>query len=514
MEGFVGPGQTLAGGKYRVERILGQGGMGVVVSALHVPLGQHVALKFLQPAMAANPGATQRFLREARAAAQIQSEHVARVMDVGTLDFGAPYMVMELLRGSDLARWLREKGPLTVEQAVSYVLQACEAIAEAHSLGIVHRDVKPANLFLTQRADGSPLVKVLDFGISKAAVCDTDEFQVSVTSTNAVMGSPRYMAPEQLKNAKDVDARADIWSLGIVLYELIAGVPPYPGETPWDLMSAIISDEIPALRTVRPDAPALVDRVISRCLEKDRERRFSNLAELVVALKDAAPPEARVSIDRTVRIIRGNQQGLTSPGEAARAEGASPATFTASAWDSHPARHLPLRRNIGIGVASVAGVALLGVGAFALWGHSETPDHPSTVHALSSGSISSEVGSLRARPREAASETGSGLGVPRVEPEPTSAETAASSQASEVKTSAPSGAAGATAGAAASGEPKGTQASQASAKAQPRPAKPAVASPAPTVAKPVSTAGTPAVKSRPSLTDLMQSRKPGHGKSP
>jgi serine/threonine-protein kinase len=190
----MNPGEVLAG-KYMVDQVLGQGGMGVVVAGRHVQLGNRVAIKFLLPGAAQHPEATARFLREARAAVQIQSEHVARVSDVGTLDNGAPYMVMEFLNGSDLGQVLAARGaPFAIEEGVSYLLQACEAIAEAHALGIVHRDLKPANLFLTQRADGSALVKVLDFGISK--VMAGHDADASITATATVMGSPAYMSPE------------------------------------------------------------------------------------------------------------------------------------------------------------------------------------------------------------------------------------------------------------------------------------------------------------------------------
>src|SRR5262249_17959342 len=183
-----------------VDRILGVGGMGVVVAATHLQLGQPVALKFMLAEALAQPEAAERFLREARAAVRLRSQHVARILDVGTLETGAPYIVMELLEGMDLAQLL-ERRPLPPQAAVDYVLQACEAIAEAHANGIVHRDLKPANLFLARTPTGAPLVKVLDFGIAKAH----DPQLASVTQTSAVFGSPAYMSPEQLRSAKNVD---------------------------------------------------------------------------------------------------------------------------------------------------------------------------------------------------------------------------------------------------------------------------------------------------------------------
>src|SRR5262249_29408438 len=202
-------GDVLAG-KYRVERVLGRGGMGVVVQAMHVQLEQRVAIKFLLPQTVSNPDAVTRFAREARAASKIQGEHVARVLDVGTLESGAPFMVMEYLEGQDLSQLLESRGLLHVDEAIDYILQACEALAEAHAAGIVHRDLKPANMYLTKRADGSPIVKVLDFGISKVIAKDSSD--ASMTRTSALMGSPVYMSPEQMKATRNVDARADIWA--------------------------------------------------------------------------------------------------------------------------------------------------------------------------------------------------------------------------------------------------------------------------------------------------------------
>src|SRR5882724_4501839 len=221
--------------KYRVERVLGQGGMGYVVAALHIQLQQRVAVKILMPDLCEDREAVERFLREARAAVRIQSEHVARVLDVGTLQDGSPYMVMEYLSGRDLARELDALSQIPVLDAVHYVLHACEAVAEAHALGVIHRDLKPANLFLTYRNDGSPLVKVLDFGVAKALSRDSVELP-SLTATQSVIGSPQYMSPEQVRSPKTVDFRTDVWSLGIILHELLTGAPPFDGDTPFSLL--------------------------------------------------------------------------------------------------------------------------------------------------------------------------------------------------------------------------------------------------------------------------------------
>ncbi|HEY3594242.1 MAG TPA: serine/threonine-protein kinase, partial [Polyangiaceae bacterium] len=222
---------TIIEGKYEVERLLGVGGMGVVVAARHVQLGQRVAIKFMRGIAAEDANAVGRFLREARSAVSLSSEHVAKVVDVGTLPDGAPFIVMEYLSGVDLGELVRQYGPMSVPDAVNAILQVCEAIAEAHSLGIIHRDLKPANLFVTRRVDGSPLVKVLDFGISKRSDFDAALGRSTLTPSGYLMGSPAYMSPEQVRNPKAVDARTDVWALGVILYEVITGTAPFAGET-------------------------------------------------------------------------------------------------------------------------------------------------------------------------------------------------------------------------------------------------------------------------------------------
>ena len=301
----VREGDVLAG-KYRVERVLGSGGMGVVVSAVHVELNERVGLKFLLGAAAQRPEYVARFLREAQAAVRIKSEHVARVSDVGRLENGAPYMVMEFLAGRDLSEVLRAKGRLSIETVVDYVLQAIEAVAEAHSLGIVHRDLKPANLFLTKRADGSPLVKVLDFGISKALTpAPGSAPDPALTKTTGMLGTPYYVPPEQIRSARKVDPRADVWALGVILHELIAGTPPFHAETVHGLLAAILEESPVRLREVLPGAPASLEATILRCLEKDPGLRFQNVAELAQAIAPFSEGQARVSVDRVSRLLMG-----------------------------------------------------------------------------------------------------------------------------------------------------------------------------------------------------------------
>jgi serine/threonine protein kinase len=295
----VGVGDVLAG-KYQVEGILGAGGMGVVVSARHLQLDERVALKFLRPDAVADEEAMTRLAREAKAAVKIKSEHVARVIDVGTLETGAPYIVMEFLEGCDLAAWLRQKGPLPIDQAVEFVLQACEAIAEAHSLGIIHRDLKPANLFVTRRNDGVVSIKVLDFGISKYV----NAGDMAGTQTSAIMGSPYYMSPEQMRSSRDVDPTSDIWALGIILYELLAGKTPFMAETFPEVCVRVATEAPASLRPVRPDVPPGLEATITKCLKKDRRSRFRDVADLAFALREFAPPRAVVSIERISGILR------------------------------------------------------------------------------------------------------------------------------------------------------------------------------------------------------------------
>lgn len=291
-------------GRYRVERVLGQGGMGVVVAARHTSLRQRVAVKFLRPAALKLPGASARFLREAQAAAAIHSEHVARVTDMGTLGTGSPFMVMEHLDGTDLSSFLKAKGPLPVRDAVDFVLQACEALAEAHKLGIVHRDLKPSNIFVTARADGSPLIKVLDFGLSK--VLDPDAAfatESSLTETEMVVGSPHYMSPEHVRSLKYVDARTDIWSLGVILYQLLTARRPFDGESLPSVFAKIVTEPPDPLRSVRPDVPQALEAAVLCCLEKDVTQRFQSVSELARAIAPFGPETSRISAERIERVM-------------------------------------------------------------------------------------------------------------------------------------------------------------------------------------------------------------------
>jgi len=295
------PGEIIAG-KYEVESVIGEGGMGVVVAARHEELGHTVAIKFLRSNVIDDRLVVERFLREARAVVTMHTEHVARVIDVGTHSGGEPYMIMEYLEGRDLLDVIEQDGALPVPEAVDYVLQACEAVAEAHARSLVHRDLKPANLFVTERPDGSALVKVLDFGIAKAIHEVHGTGATMLTATGTALGTPVYMSPEQVRDAGDVDARTDIWSLGTVLYQLLSGEPPFEADTVPSLCAKIIEERPPALHEQRGDVPEGLAAIVARCLEKDRGARYQSVAKLALDLGRFAPDRSLVSIERIVGI--------------------------------------------------------------------------------------------------------------------------------------------------------------------------------------------------------------------
>jgi eukaryotic-like serine/threonine-protein kinase len=395
----VQPGEIL-GGKFRVERVIGSGGMGTVVAATHLQLDQRVALKFLHPEAARNEAVVARFQREAKAAAKIRSEHVARVIDVGVLEDGKPFIVMEYLEGRDLGD-LIERGALPIQIAVDYLMQACEALAEAHAAGIVHRDLKPSNLFLARQPDDSEIVKVLDFGISKTIEPSADSG--ALTRTADVFGSPTYMSPEQLKASRNVDARADIWALGVILYELLTTRVPFGGETVPQIFGAILYEPAPRVTKLRKEVPAGLESVLLRCLEKEPEQRYPNVVEFASALVRFGSNPASVSVGRMSRVLakrsaemdparlsqperasRSSQSAIddvgnartvassTGPGQSPNSAGASPGQ-TATAWDqAHPQRRSTWRLPVAI-IAAALGLG--GVGMYWLLGR-PTPAEP------------------------------------------------------------------------------------------------------------------------------------------
>ncbi|MBK7197455.1 MAG: serine/threonine protein kinase [Myxococcales bacterium] len=331
--------------KYRVDRVLGEGAMGVVVAATHADLGTQVAVKFMLPAALTGADSVERFLREARAASRLRSEHVCRVLDVGRLEHGAPYIVMEMLDGRDVQATLDSAGVLSVGVAASYVTQVCEAIGEAHAAGIVHRDLKPQNLFVTRKVNGAEAVKVLDFGISKVAG-GADAVR---THHAAIMGTPAYMSPEQCQASAHVDGRTDIWALGVILYQLATGRLPFDGADFLQIAMAVTNTHPVPPTALRPDLPAGFDAVVMRCLEKDRDRRFASAQELAAALQPfvvvaAAPAPAAWS--QATRVAAGTGAG------------AGPVTTLGGAAGTASGGAAP-RRRTGLAIA-LGGVVVVG----------------------------------------------------------------------------------------------------------------------------------------------------------
>ncbi len=332
-------GEVLAG-KYRVERVLGAGGMGVVVAARHLQLDQLVALKFVLPSALEDGMVTERFLREAKAAVRLKSEHVAKVLDVGTLETGAPYIVMEYLEGSNLAEVIGLQAPLSADVACDYLIQACEALSEAHTLGVIHRDLKPQNLFLTKGIGGAALVKVLDFGISKVKQAEGVQ---NLTQTATVIGSPLYMAPEQMRSARSADQRSDIWALGVVLYEMLSRSLPFEAETITDLAIKIVQEPFAPLEQLRPDLPRELVAAVSRCLAKSPADRFQDMGELASALEPFATAMSRVIADRTRKVISAHSKtmGMSVAPALSRAEASGPVRAVAVSGPTQKSPSMP-----------------------------------------------------------------------------------------------------------------------------------------------------------------------------
>lgn len=388
-------------GKYVITDLLAVGGMGLVAAARHEVLDQTVAIKFLLPGVDV-PGATERFLREAKAAASIQSEHVVRVFDCGTLSDGAegiPYMVMEHLDGCSLSQEMRRRGAMGIEESVDLVMQALEGVAEAHARNIVHRDLKPSNLFLV----GAPprhTVKVLDFGISKIpAGASTPVGEEDLTHTSMILGSPRYIAPEQARNSRDVDKTADIWSIGVILYQLIVGQAPFTGDTIGEILSQILLISPKPLGQVRPDVPPLLTATVQRCLQREPRDRYASIAELAAELAAHGSGAANRSLERIVAILGAEVDLTEKPGgleepetwitpsgssraKAARTAEAERSVATMGTWE-HAHRQPSASRNWLIGTAVVVGAITLG--AVGMWRLRETPvgDAPSAAAAES-----------------------------------------------------------------------------------------------------------------------------------
>ncbi|WP_437312395.1 serine/threonine-protein kinase [Sorangium sp. So ce385] len=371
------PGELIAA-KYRVERVVAIGGMGVVLAARNEDLDQQVAIKILRQDALTNQEAVARFLREARTAARLQGEHVARVFDVGTTESGVPFMVMEFLSGLDLQQVIETHGPLSIQDAVDYVLQALEAVAEAHAAGVVHRDIKPSNLFLAEHPDGTRHIKVLDFGISKGQGLDSPA-EPGLTSTKQVMGSPGYMSPEQMMAPRTVDGRADVWSFGVLLYTLVTGEPPFQGETVAAVMANILHQPVPRLRDKRSDAPAMLERIVARCLERDVSARYANVGKLAQALDPLGSSFAKLSTSRIQSAIGAASpagQTLLNSRAAEDSDRLSGASWTHTGFRRRSRRRLLVAAAVAALLASVAGAGVWLVGGVRV-----APEAPSSAAA-------------------------------------------------------------------------------------------------------------------------------------
>lgn len=375
----VQPGDVLAA-KYVIEAVIGRGGSSTVFRARQLGLERSVAVKILDPG---EDGALAlaRAESEAQAAAMLTSHHVVRVFDLGTLpEDDAPYVVLEHLEGADFGALLRRRGPLPANFAVDAMLQACEALAEAHALGIIHRDLKPANLFLTESADGSPFVKVLDFGMARLV---DDAPRDPRAGAGLIVGTPAYMAPEQMRAPDAADARSDVWALGAIFYEFLVGHPPFVGRTLRELYDHVSHDRRPRPSAERPELDRAFDQVVTRCLAVDPAERFASVSDLSWALSTLGADRARESAARIARVVE--RHSVPPPGLLVGAAPppdppAKPRASVPPGWDR--------RRIVRATCAGAGALFVVGVMTFDLLGLASEPEAseepPSTVDATMS----------------------------------------------------------------------------------------------------------------------------------
>jgi len=341
---------TVVDGKYRIERVIGEGGMGRVFAAHHEVLDQRIALKFLFPEVAERPNVVERFLREAKAAAKLKSDHVARVMDAGTSEDGLPFLVMECLEGADLMELVKLNGAMPEDEVVDIMVQTLEAIAHAHAGGLVHRDLKPSNIFLAAMPDGTNVVKVLDFGIAKS-IASRGEEVATLTGQN-IMGSPAYMSPEQIRNARTVDVRSDIWSLGVVMFELVTGKLPFTFEGVGELLAAVLEQAPLPARARNPQVSEPIEKIISRALRRERDKRYQSAAEFARALAPHVSPKYVGLVDRIEQLLA----GAPPPGPQRSISVASVPSFPAQGEHARPAAPPPSAEELTTGDVEVTTV--------------------------------------------------------------------------------------------------------------------------------------------------------------
>ncbi len=358
-------------GKYRITRLCGRGGMGSVFEAQNTAIGKRVALKFIDPDHAASRDSVQRFLREAQAASAVESHHIVQIFDVGETDDGQPFLVMELLRGENLGQRLARSTTLPVRDAVHVVAQTLRGLHRAHEAGIVHRDLKPENIFLSENDDDPMFVKIVDFGISKIMRRARSLEASTLTQQGVVLGTPFYMSPEQAQAMPDLDARTDLWSVGAILFECLAGCRPFPGDTYEQVIIAICTRPAPDIRDICPDVSPALAAVIARSMQRDRNQRFQSALEFLEALRLAMPDVVAAVPSSSIPAAHRTWQ---SAGAAPPPPADVPPSRTQSSWSAgrpHPMASPAVsdstpndlrRRRLRLAVVGVAS----GLGAFAL----------------------------------------------------------------------------------------------------------------------------------------------------
>jgi eukaryotic-like serine/threonine-protein kinase len=362
VEAFARVGSTL-GGKYRIERVLGVGGMGAVVSAVHLALGERVAIKFLLPNALGKDRRCARLVREARAVSRMRSRHVARVHDVDVRDDGTPYIVMEHLEGETLAACLKREGALSFERIADTALEMCEAVAEAHSLGVVHRDIKPANIFLARGAGNVVSVKVLDFGISKV---ETSTSEDQLTTGDGFLGSPPYMSPEQLTQPTLVDHRTDIWSIGVTLYGCVTGKTAFKADTTAQVCALVLTHRPDPVEHVRVDTPPSLARAIERCMQKDRTQRFGSVLELARTLAGNASDRGKRALAVTEAIGAAAPDDVEATSGAAVTSALDAGTLSAAAETKGAVSPRTAERSLAAALLVILVISLVGAAWLAI----------------------------------------------------------------------------------------------------------------------------------------------------